>query len=638
MERTKWIWADTPVEADEYVTFFDEFVYREGTTKTEISVVGDYVLYINGELAAFGQYPDYEHYKVYDSLDITRFLQSGKNTIKIVCWYIGLDCLTGVKMPRGVYYKVFTDEKVLTQSRSGVPCSVNKDYVSYRKKIITTQLGYSYLYDTRYKDAPLELSPAVETKGFGAFVQRQNQKVCLGATVVGKEIDGEQRIYDLGKECCGFLRIKFRARKGETLRIAYGEHLIDGKVRDIIGNRDFSVELIGNGAMTETTLFFRRLGCRYLQIYGEKSLQISEIGICETEYPFCVKPYKIENPLRKRIYEVALATLRLCAHEHYEDCPWREQAMYVQDSRNQMLCGYAAFDNAEFARASILLMLNGQRDNGLFEMCFPAKIEFTIPSFALTFPAVVLEYTQQTGSREIAEKAFEPIEKLLRFFLEKLQDNGLYKTVSERSLWHFYEWSGDLDGNYFSEDEKKKERNDYDVLANAFLSWACGKQAGLCDILGKEREKAFYEQTVSKLNRAIHTVFFDEERGLYKTYSQERAYSQLGNSLCILCGACPENLLASLAEKVAFGESDWVKNTLSMNLFRFDALLKADKDKYSEFILEEIDDVYGNMLQNGATSFWETEKGEADFDGAGSLCHGWSAIPVYYYRLLNVVK
>lgn len=638
MEGAKWIWADTPEQADEYVTFFDSFDYKEGAVKMEISVVGDYVLYLNGELVAFGQYPDYEKYKVYDLLDVTSFVHYGKNTIKIVCWYIGLDCLTGVKMPRGLYYKAYTDEETLAQSLSDVPCAVNEDYVGYRKKIITTQLGYSYLYDTRYADVPQELSPAVEAEGFENLIRRQNQKVRLGETVFGKEIDKEKKIYDLGKECCGFLHIKFRAKRGETLRIAYGEHLIDGKVRDVIGNRDFSVELIGNGKIAEATLLFRRLGCRYLQIYGEKSSEILEIGICQAEYPFIVKPYRIDNPLRKKIYEISLDTLRLCAHEHYEDCPWREQAMYVQDSRNQMLCGYVAFDNAEFARASILSMLSGQRDNGLLEMCFPSKIEFTIPSFALSFPAVVLEYTQWTGSREIAEKSFEPIEKLLRFFLENLQENGLYKTVSERSLWHFYEWSGDLDGNYFSEDETKKERNDYDVLINAFLSWACGKTAELCGVLGREKEKIYYQDVVFKLNRAIHTVFFDEERGLYKTYSKGKSYSQLANALCILCGACPENLLGALAEKVAFGVSDWVQNTLSMNVFRFDALLAADKDKYSEFILEEIDRIYGNMLQNGATSFWETEKGAADFDGAGSLCHGWSAIPVYYYHLLNVVK
>jgi hypothetical protein len=40
------------------------------------------------------------------------------------------------------------------------------------------------------------------------------------------------------------------------------------------------------------------------------------------------------------------------------------------------------------------------------------------------------------------------------------------------------------------------------------------------------------------------------------------------------------------------------------------------------------------MLKKGATSFWETIKGEADFDGAGSLCHGWSGLPIYYYDKL----
>jgi hypothetical protein len=38
------------------------------------------------------------------------------------------------------------------------------------------------------------------------------------------------------------------------------------------------------------------------------------------------------------------------------------------------------------------------------------------------------------------------------------------------------------------------------------------------------------------------------------------------------------------------------------------------------------------MLFAGATSFWETGRGGDDFDRAGSLCHGWSALPVYYYQ------
>ena len=40
---------------------------------------------------------------------------------------------------------------------------------------------------------------------------------------------------------------------------------------------------------------------------------------------------------------------------------------------------------------------------------------------------------------------------------------------------------------------------------------------------------------------------------------------------------------------------------------------------------------WGRMLCEGATTFWETQAGARDFDGAGSLCHGWSAVPIYCY-------
>jgi len=52
-------------------------------------------------------------------------------------------------------------------------------------------------------------------------------------------------------------------------------------------------------------------------------------------------------------------------------------------------------------------------------------------------------------------------------------------------------------------------------------------------------------------------------------------------------------------------------------------------------ILSELDTTYKYMLDRGATTFWETIKGADDFGGAGSLCHGWSALPIYYYEILS---
>ena len=75
-----------------------------------------------------------------------------------------------------------------------------------------------------------------------------------------------------------------------------------------------------------------------------------------------------------------------------------------------------------------------------------------------------------------------------------------------------------------------------------------------------------------------------------------------------------------------------------MKTFFYDALLKVD-GKHSKFILEDIKKDYSYMLSQGATTFWETIKGAEDFNGAGSLCHGWSAMPVYYYnKILGTIE
>lgn len=71
-----------------------------------------------------------------------------------------------------------------------------------------------------------------------------------------------------------------------------------------------------------------------------------------------------------------------------------------------------------------------------------------------------------------------------------------------------------------------------------------------------------------------------------------------------------------------------------MKTFKYDALLKCDKAKYQSAVLEEIRQDYEKMLAAGATSVWETTDGASEFDNAGSLCHGWSAIPIVYLETL----
>ncbi len=73
---------------------------------------------------------------------------------------------------------------------------------------------------------------------------------------------------------------------------------------------------------------------------------------------------------------------------------------------------------------------------------------------------------------------------------------------------------------------------------------------------------------------------------------------------------------------------------LSMATFFYDALLSFGS-KWKDFALNDIRAKYKKMLDSGATTFWETEEGWRAFENEGSLCHGWSAMPIYYFELLS---
>ena len=194
--------------------------------------------------------------------------------------------------------------------------------------------------------------------------------------------DGIYIVLDLHREESGVFEIDITAPEGTVINIGYGEHLDDLRVRSYVGTRNFSGKLTASGKRDQFTHYIKRFGCRYIQLYVEaKEFTLYYAGLRPTNYPIEYKGvFACSDSLHNKIYEISLRTLLLCMHEHYEDCPWREQALYAMDSRNQMLCGYYAFGEYDFARESIRLLGLSQRDDGFLELCAPAEIPITIPA------------------------------------------------------------------------------------------------------------------------------------------------------------------------------------------------------------------------------------------------------------------
>lgn len=682
-----WIWQNAENRRDEYVDFVDVFEVDDfidkNSLRLDISVSGDYIVWLNGKKVGYGQYRDYEHYKIKDTLDVVPYIKNGKNRLCIKAWHTGGLTFTNAIERAGLYYSVYNDEMELACSNENTLCRISKDYISHRQEMITPQLGYTYHYDANREDDWLinetegfvnatisnicvtELLPrpikklqelaflsgkvvqqgvffwtkgedAADRMMHSALAYRDENSIIDKQDGVLKlntdeEVDGVYLIIDLEKEDVGNLYFDIETDEETWLYIGYGEHLAHGRVATKVGVRNFYVGYKTKKGRQEFCGDFRRFGLRYLTIFVcGKDITIHKIGITPLRYPLTKIPFTTGNYLQNKIYETSVRTLELCMHEAYEDCPWREQSFYNMDSRNQMLCGYYAFHEYAFVRAALELVSHGVREDGLLSIVFPAGSDLPIPSFNLIVFTQFKEYLLHSGDKEFVEGKLQFLQDLMQTFLDRLSDDELLPNFPE-PCWNFYEWTPTLQGALF---EEGKTRG-YECPLSAFLSFALGEYVDILEILGRSEKAETYRALQKRINSAIRMHFYIEKDGLFKNFSLGTAYSVLVNALCVLCGA-NEGIDNKAIEKALKGEyeGEILACTLSMEIFRYEALLKLNEAN-ANFILKDIDENYYAMLSKGATTFWETAKGYADFGNAGSLCHGWSALPVYYYHKLK---
>ena len=626
LKNAKWIWQNKENRPDEYVEFSFCFAMPKNKKAIfNIAADSNYVLYINGSVAAFGQYADYPDYKVYDSIDISAYLQDN-NAVCLLVWYYGIDTQTYVKDNAGVIFEVKSEDDILVESDESIDCRICNLYENHRNKLITVQLGQSFkYYGNRTAEGDFLKAVAVE-KSKNLF-SRPNQKLIVGERQPITLTDYyDSYLIDLGQETVGFIDLDFESEDEQEIVIAYGEYLYNNQVRRFVNSMDYSVEYVAKSGENKYCNYFRRIAGRYLQVYFKKPIDVHYIGIRSVDYPIKIRQNFLNDETRHKIYETSLRTLRSCMHEHFEDCPWREQALYTLDSRNEMLAAYDAFEDFKFIRSNLSLIAHGVREDGLLSICYPSGMDFPIPFFSLAYAIQLAEYIDRSGDVSILNETFDAVTTVMQTFISRVEDCGLIDAFPY-PYWNFYEWTdGSVDVEHRMRTNPNEKRNKYDLILNCMFLHSLRHYRKLC-----QHKCVAFNFDEHKMRAAIKERFYDREKGLYKATTQGKPfYTALGNSLAVLCGLGGEELAENILT------SDFiVPITLSMSTFLYEALLKVNGQKYKEFILSDIDRKYSIMLKKGATTFWETEDGAAALCDTGTLCHGWSAMPIYYYSLLN---
>jgi hypothetical protein len=314
--------------------------------------------------------------------------------------------------------------------------------------------------------------------------------------------------------------------------------------------------------------------------------------------------------------------------DHYVDCPLREQALYASDSRNQMLSGYLAFKgkNREYARASLKLLGMDKRDNGLLSITAPSGVGKAIPSFSLHYVMAMDEYIEATSDTSLAEEMYPKLVGILNEFVSHT-DGELPLKFEGKLNWNFYDWSQYCEGNIGSSDQPV-----CDSALASLLILALSSFENIANALKRENP---FSGIAEKMRPYVRKRFLTEDY-LFTMHEGKKEYNALSSSLAILAGVVSGEEAELVCENIVNGKCH--DCSLSANLQKYRALLSVNKKRYTGYVLEEIRKNYLYMLEDGGDTVWETILGEDDFDGAGSRCHGWSAIAIYFLFMLGAVK
>ncbi len=636
MKTSKWIWKNSEYEKDIYCEFLDTFNFDGKDAKLEISSDSTYVVYLNGEFVDLGQYPDFPWYKVYDEIDLTPYCKQGKNTLAIAVWHFGnVEHYSYYPGNASLRYEVYGDGKLIAESSENTLSRISPTYQNGLCRFLTGQIRFSYSYDFTKEDNWIngegdgfEKSDIVE-QDLPMFI-RPIKKMDIGKEPIKSTyIEGaEGPIFDLGREETGYLTFTIDSPVEQTILVVFDEIVRDNKIIYLKScNRNYSYEFkLRKGKNTYFNPFLR-CGTRYLGVISKTPVKVEMLSLVPAYYTFTKAPYELPDELDRRIYDVCAHTLEVCAHDHYEDTPYREQALYALDSRNQMLCGYYAFKEYAFPRSNLLLMSKDRREDGLLNITCPTGSILGITTFALFYIIQTYEYTVHSKDITLIEETYPRLETIIKVFLSLLEDN-LIRAFRDKYQWNFYEWRDGLDGKLLKEDDDK-----FDTAMNCLLVIALRLMHKMGAMLGKTDN---YDEIAENIRKEIYKKLYDKERKVFVNSSIDDRASDLVNALAILSDAIVGEEAVALAHKLGDKDNGFTPISLSMIGFKYDALIKACGNEYNDYILSNIRTEYKKMLDDGATSFWEYDYDYVKAkDEAGSKSHGWSAMPICYYHVLN---
>jgi len=440
---------------------------------------------------------------------------------------------------------------------------------------------------------------------------------CWGddATAVRFDVAGTHYlILNMGKLVTGYPRVTVTAPAGTLVELRYSEALSrefkkgvrdDAAAGTVEGYCDLFTCRAGENAFEPVvwrTFRFLRVAVHH----PGGPATIEHIETTFTAYPLKERgTFASSEPLHRALWDVSWWTARLCAHEHYEDCPYYEQVQYIGDTRLQALVSYVAAGDFRLARQALRTWADTRRADGITFSRMPTRPAEPqiIPNFSLIWIEFLEDFYRYSGDLAFVRGLRDVVASTLRWFEQFDDGTGSLAGVP---YWVFTDWSIPNTEEHVAGSEGELNLRRVGGLRAA---------ARLMGAIGDTEAAARYAADAERVAAACRRDWVDAGTGLFRDYRGAAPVSEHPSLLAVLYDVVTPDEGRRLLERLE-AAAGLKRTTIYFSYYKFRAYEKLGL--YGRAWAKNLH-VWTDMLALHASTWFEAP------EPTRSDCHAWGS-------------
>jgi alpha-L-rhamnosidase len=418
-------------------------------------------------------------------------------------------------------------------------------------------------------------------------------------------------IVDMDKLVTGYPRLTITAPAGTLVEYRYAEALSRNFKKGVRDDDAGTVEgyydlfTCREGETLIEPFVWRTF--RYLRIavhHPAGPVTLNRLETLFTAYPFRPRAtFESSDPLHRQLWDTSWWTARLCAHEHYEDCPYYEQLQYVLDTRLQALVSYLVAGDFRLARQALRQFAQARRNDGIIPSRAPAVMweVSIIPPLALVWVEFLEDFYRFSGDLDFVGELWECLEGILKWF-EQFDTDGLLDRVP---YWVFTDWTLP-EGKHICGSTGELNLRRIGALQAAVR---------MARALGKTERADYFARQVEKSVLAVKARLWNQAEGLFNDEPEGTLVAEHAGILAVLYDVVTGEQALNVLDRLS-GRKDLARTSISYSYFTFRAYEKLGL--YEKVYRDRLYN-WTDQLKLHATTWFET--GEP----SRSDCHGWGS-------------